>query len=157
MAPQTKPDEAQVKEKSVEQLLKELADKNLQIAELEAQNATLAESQGSQTGKFERNAGSATRHKKLWPFKVSVKNDRKMPDMKIMAVDETEAIRQYVLKADPTGNPLDTVKYNFTAECLEPEKRMKHAADQHDVWRLGRGYGPAPKQGQASQQPVSAV
>jgi hypothetical protein len=132
--------------KSIETMQAELAALELRVSELTAQNSALAEAQGSGQGIFERALGPSTRNKQLWKFRVSC-NDSKIQPREVKAVDESEAIRQYVLIASGNPNsPLDTVKYVFKAECLEAKKRIQNAIDKHDAWRRERGYGDAPKQ-----------
>ncbi len=130
---------------TVEELRAQLAQADLRISELAAQNAALAESSGSSQGAFERAMGPSTRHKRLWKFRVT-SNDTKLPAREVKATDESEAVRQYVLIASgDSSRPLDTVKYIFKAECLEPVKRMNFGREQHDIWRQSKGYGSAPQ------------
>lgn len=136
-------------------------DVNARIAELEAErDAALQLAEGAQNelaqaraqgstrrGDEEKEVKSATRNKPLWPFnvrslslpKLDANSPRhpELPVVRIDAVDESEAIRQYCLMhKDEQGRQLDPTRYTFRAECLKEREREQQRINKVNNRRL---------------------
>jgi hypothetical protein len=93
--------------------------KQLQAAEDEAEGRTL------------RPAEKAIKGPCPYRFNVGPRNEKyadRIPTIEIEAVDESEAIRVYILRtADPDkpNKQIDPLTYELKAICLNPEKRLE--------------------------------
>lgn len=72
----------------------------------------------------------ATTRKPLWLFRVRCSampaGHPALPELEIKAVDESEAVRQFcLLSKDDKGRQLDPTRYQFTATCLDDQKRSQ--------------------------------
>lgn len=105
----------------------QIAEKDLRNEQLEAEKKALTENAmslgSSRTGSFERSMAT-TRNKPTFKFEVSVANNADLPKLTITAVDESEAIRLYALKASP-GKVLETTNCSWKVTCLEAALRMQ--------------------------------
>lgn len=123
-------DISQIKEQEIElaRLRNQVAEMELRNQQLEAEKKSLGESMLLERSENDRRKSfvqstSATRNKPTFKFRVAVANDPALPTLEIVAVDESEAIRQYVLKATP-GKVLDTTNLSWRVECMETPRRL---------------------------------
>jgi hypothetical protein len=126
--------ETQVNNETVESL-------KAKLAAAEAENQTLRDNAGSLMGNFPRSMAT-TRTKPQYDFIVRVKGDDGFPAMQVTAVDESEAIRLYVLKNGKDGKPLDTVKLQWDVKMApgEADRRTKANAEAHRLRLNEAGY-----------------
>lgn len=129
-------------EKTPEQLKLELAEIKLKVAELEAANRDLAEGAGSIQGKFAREVRTTGPGKKKWPFEVTCPSNKEVKPAKIDAVDESEAIRLFVITALGEGKAIDTVTNRCFAVCKAPRERKEFNMNIRAARNLERGHVP---------------
>ena len=118
-------------------LKSELAKRDEQIESLQTENKSLAEDSGSTPGTFPRSMAT-TRNKPTYKFAVSAHNNPKLPRLVILAVDESEAIRLYILRASP-GKALDSTKISWRVESLQEAKRRQNSVKAKAARREASG------------------
>lgn len=127
----------------IEALKRQLAEKDLAIKELEAGNRLLAEGSGSEQGQFSRDARSVGgAGKKKWKHLVSCPTHKEPPlePKEITAVDESEAVRVFILTALPNGKVIDVAKHRVVARCLESKERAEFGKKHRAKRNAEKGY-----------------
>lgn len=81
-----------------------------------------------------------TKNKPTYPFKVTCMNKPELQPMVIDCIDESEAIRLYLLRRQP-GTVLISTRHRFNVECLETPKRVAAGKAARKARNEANGYG----------------
>lgn len=105
-------------EQRVKRLEAELAKRYKETKELQESRDALQKERDALTAKNAQGY-TTTSTKSVWPFRVTSVGNPKVPKLEAEFVDESEAIRCFVL-----ARGVDPTKENIRVECLDPRRKQ---------------------------------